>query len=207
MTEADETQSLTTYEVAQLQLDAWKTTVEVQQHFNDIEMKVRGLALTLVTALLGAAAVAIENQAQTDLRFTSVPLASLLVATALIGWMFFAFMDQVWYHRLLIGAVRHGEALEKSLAKVVPGIGLASAITQASPWTPPRPIKWIHKKPLHSNEKMSFFYWGMAGLLAVVLLATLFVPGAKDDCPGSNEDVAPATMPIGDTGECVDTVP
>ena len=31
----------------------WKTSVEVQQHFNDIEWRIRGLAVTVATSHLG----------------------------------------------------------------------------------------------------------------------------------------------------------
>lgn len=30
-------------------IDLWKQTVEVQQHFNDLEWRIRGLALTAAT--------------------------------------------------------------------------------------------------------------------------------------------------------------
>ena len=42
-------------------LDMWKQTVTVQQHFNDIEWRIRGLALTVLTFALGAAGVASKD--------------------------------------------------------------------------------------------------------------------------------------------------
>ncbi len=179
--------SLTTHESVQLHLEVWKTTVAVQQHFNDIEMKVRGLALTLVTALLGATAVAVRDQAHADLGPVSLPVATLLVATALVGWFFFFFMDYVWYHRLLLGAVRHGQDLEDRLRDDLPGVGLANAIRRESKWTPPRAmrVRFLVGDTMDSTAKMRFFYSGMALLLVAIMLATLAVP--KPTVTGSQE--------------------
>jgi hypothetical protein len=47
----------------ELVLKAWQTVVEVQQHFNTIEMQIRNIAVAVLTATLGAAAV-VYNQAQ-----------------------------------------------------------------------------------------------------------------------------------------------
>lgn len=40
----------------------WKTSIEVQQHFNGIEWRIRGLALTVATFALGAAGVAAKDK-------------------------------------------------------------------------------------------------------------------------------------------------
>jgi FMN phosphatase YigB (HAD superfamily) len=40
-------------------LDLWKKTVDVQQHFNDLELRIRNYAVTLLVAVLGASAFAV----------------------------------------------------------------------------------------------------------------------------------------------------
>ncbi|WP_344067846.1 hypothetical protein [Nostocoides vanveenii] len=42
-------------------IEMWKQSVEVQMHFNDIEWRIRGLALTVATFALGAAGVAAKD--------------------------------------------------------------------------------------------------------------------------------------------------
>ena len=37
-----------------LLLEVWKQCVDVQMHFNDMEMKIRSLAVTVITAISGA---------------------------------------------------------------------------------------------------------------------------------------------------------
>ena len=44
------------------QIEIWKKTIDVQQHFNDIEMKIRSLAMTFVVALVGAVGFSIKEK-------------------------------------------------------------------------------------------------------------------------------------------------
>jgi len=83
----------------ELLLEAWKATVETQRHFNDIAMKLRSFALTLVAAILTAESL--------------VGAGPLAVTAALITWVAFYLLDRWYYHYLLIGAVLHGQDLEK----------------------------------------------------------------------------------------------
>jgi hypothetical protein len=48
-------------------LEVWKKTIDVQQHFNTIEMQIRNFAITVLTATIGAAGV-VFNQLQQSIR-------------------------------------------------------------------------------------------------------------------------------------------
>lgn len=170
------------HEIAKLQIEAWKTTVQVQQHFNDIEMKIRALAITVLTAVLTAAAIAIKDGTTLHIFGVGVPLGSALLFIGLVTWLLFYGVDQIWYHRLLIGAVRQGEALEKLLAPQIPGIGLTQRISEESPYQAHLPIVGDVGKPLHSASKLRGFYWGVAALLSLAILLTAFGQlGASED--------------------------
>ena len=54
-------------------IDIWKQTVAVQMHFNDIEWRIRGLALTVATFAIGAAG----SRPTTLPRWEVSPLARL----------------------------------------------------------------------------------------------------------------------------------
>lgn len=43
-------------------IEIWKTVVEVQQHFNDIGMKIRGLFITIVVAIAAAQGFLLEKR-------------------------------------------------------------------------------------------------------------------------------------------------
>jgi hypothetical protein len=96
----------------QVILEAWKQTIATQMHFNEIVMKLRGFALILVAAILTAESLSRASGGW------------LAVCAALISWGGFYLLDRWYYHYLLIGAVLHGEALErraKELGLALPG--------------------------------------------------------------------------------------
>lgn len=158
---------MTEDEQTRLYIELWRQTVDVQKHFNDIGMRIRGLALTALTFVLGAAAVALKDGTKVRFAHVDLGLASALLAGGLIVWAAFYFIDQVWYHRLLIGAVRHGEALEAEIRKVLPSAGLTLAITASSPF---RIWRWT----LHSRHKMQIFYGAVAALLLAFAVLAQF---------------------------------
>lgn len=136
---------------------AREKTVDVQQHFNDLSLRVRAFAITVITAVLGGAALA----------FKEVPhLAPWILGAGVIAWLGFFVMDALWYHRLLLGAVAHGEEVEDKLAAAsVAGFGLTHGIRAKSA------VK-IGKLTFRSVGRLNLFYlgglllFGMLGLAA-----------------------------------------
>lgn len=159
-------------EVCSRYVDLWKQTVEVQQHFNDLEWRIRGLALTAATFALGASAVAAKDRTE----FFGISLGSGVLVAGLILWLGFYFVDRYWYHPLLIGSVKHGEKLEEELRVYLPQAGLTKEITAASHIKPPRGLGRIagknDDKTLRSEEKLRIFYWIGA---ATMMLAAAFL--------------------------------
>ena len=157
-------------------VEAWKKTVEVQQHFNEIEMKIRNYAITVLVAVLGAVAFAVKE---------GLPaLAGVFLCFGAVGVLLFFFMDLAWYHRLLMGAVRHGVKIEQDHANDLPELGLTTAIGRASP------LK-AGKYEIHSTQKLVGFYVGL--VLAMVIgggLVCCLVPG-KDETPETTTQPAP----------------
>lgn len=151
-------------------VELWKQTVAVQQHFNDLEWRIRGLALTALTFTMGAAGVAAEKGLRVDVSGFSVSVSSAICVGGLFLWADFWFVDRIWYHRLLIGAVKHGEELEDELSRYLPRAGLTKAISKSSPSL----LKFPAGKSylLHSSRKLGVFYvWGAIPLvlLSVIL--------------------------------------
>jgi hypothetical protein len=160
-------------EAAKLQVEAWKTTIQVQQHFNDIEWKIRGLALTLLTAVLGAAVFAVKEKSSLKLGIVELNLSAVILIFGLIVWMAFYFVDKIWYHRLLIGSVRFAEKLEANLTNMMTDVGLTRTISEASPYQ----FKLLGKslgKPIHSDRKLSAFYFIIALVLVLLIFGAQF---------------------------------
>lgn len=151
----------------ELEVDVWKKIVDVQQHFNDIEMRIRNYALTLLLAVLGAASISLRERTTVQIFGAEVALALLLLSGGLVVWLLFYFMDEWWYHRLLLGAVSVGKTIEDRLKDMIPGIALTEAIGRASPFT-------LLGKEFHSTAKIRIFYWTIAvGLGVLGILAQL----------------------------------
>ncbi len=84
----------------QITIEAWKQTIAVQLHFNDLELRIRAFGLTTIGVILGLAGL--------DAAGTN----TLVLAAALVIWPAFFLMEILWYHPLLKAAVEHGQAIE-----------------------------------------------------------------------------------------------
>lgn len=137
-------------------IELWKQTVSVQQHFNDIEWRIRGLALTAATFSIGAAAVATKEGQS--------PVAVLVLLIGLLLWYAFYFVDRYWYHPLLKASVDQGHKIEDQLVSHgLLNADLAKQISVGSPIDRPRLIKALslpsnRGKKMHSVDKLVWFY-------------------------------------------------
>ena len=147
-------------------IEIWKKTIDVQQHFNDIELRIRNLAITLIVAVLGVVAYSIKEAMNVSLFNHTFPMGSLILAGALPAWLAFYFMDRFWYHRLLLGAVDHALCLEKSR----PELGLSIAIGKRSP------LKILRRWEMRSTQKVDALYL-LGALLIVGCSLALFLSG------------------------------
>lgn len=150
-------------------VDMWKKTIDVQQHFNDIEWRIRGLALTVATFALGAAGIAAKD----GTKVGWLSLGSLVLLVGLLLWYAFYFVDRVWYHPLLKSASDYGSRMEKELRKTLPEAGLTDAISAGSP----QDNGWLtatlsRKKRMRSVDKLVWFYQvgGAAFVFAAIAL-------------------------------------
>jgi hypothetical protein len=157
---------LTDHEKVGHYVEMWKQSVQVQMHFNDIEWRIRGLALTALTFALGAAAVSAKD----GTTFGGVSLGAIVLAIGLLLWYSFYYVDRYWYHPLLKASVGYGSRLEDAIKEVLPDAGLTRAISAGSPYAPMKIFGRPYRKTdLHSDNKLDRFYF--LGAAAIVLLA------------------------------------
>lgn len=162
----------------------WQKSVDVQQHFNDIELKIRSLAITLMGAFFGAAGFIVKEGLELTILGLKLPAAGCLLLTALPVWLAFYMMDRFWYHRLLVGAVKHGIALEKELNRLSIPIALADSIGKESPVTIFRKREFLGFQlgghEYRSDDKIKAFYrLGTAVIFVLVSLSFLISPVAR----------------------------
>jgi hypothetical protein len=153
-------------------LEAWKKVVDVQMHFNDIELRIRNLAVTISGAILGAAGLAVEKGI-TPLNVFSLKISIyfVLFTAGAIVLVLFHFMDRFWYHRLLKGSVISGSTLKNTLQQRGISIDLGQRISELSPFT-------LFCRVFHSTTKIDIFYYvpiNMFLILAFVSLCPLSI--------------------------------
>ena len=146
------------------QIEIWKKIVDVQQHFNDLELRIRNFALIVTGAFLGLGGYAIKDAGVVTLFGLEVSIAGLVVVSAIFPLAAFYFMDRLWYHRLLDGSVYAGIEAETALKDLGYKVDLGSKIKEHSPFK-----LWLTKKKMiRSATKMDLFYAILAGSLLVV---------------------------------------
>lgn len=150
-------------------IEIWKTIIDVQKHFNELEMRIRSVAVTVLAAFLAAAGYTMKENLHVTVCGASVSLTALVLLGGTLCWLAFYGMDRFWYHRLLRGAVNQGIAIENSLAERFPEIGLTKAIGEASP------IK-MGRITIRSATKIDLFYLLIAGLLIAAAVVSLSQP-------------------------------
>lgn len=161
-------------ETREAQIELWKTTIQTQQHFNDIQLRLRSFFITLYVAILTAAAYVIKEHANGPLGNWPISLASAILVLGLIMVAAFCYTD--WgYHQLLIGAVKHGHALEDALGEVVPDGGLTHAISKSS-----KESKFLGLISTHSHSRLYWFYGSLFVVMALVAVAVNFVSAVGD---------------------------
>jgi hypothetical protein len=147
------------------QIEIWKKIVDVQQHFNDLELRIRNFALIVTGAFLGLGGYAIKDGGIINAFGWEVSMAGLIVVSAIFPLLAFYFMDRLWYHRLLDGSVQAGIEAETALKDLGYKVDLGSQISAKSPFK-----LWVVGKLIHSKTKMDIFY--------LVLVLTLLIVGA-----------------------------
>lgn len=150
-------------------IDIWKKTVDVQQHFNDIELRIRNIALTAFTFIIGGIGY-VEKE---NLKFVNgeciIPYSSILALIGAIILFAFFYMDKYWYHRLLKGAVKQGIMIENRWAKYLPEINLTNSIGTSSPH------KLFGKWTIHTDQKFRIFYGILFVTLIILGMMTLII--------------------------------
>jgi hypothetical protein len=117
-------------------IEVWKTIVEVQQHFNDISMRIRGMFVTILLALFASIGFLLDKKLSLDFGSFRVQFATLIPLFGVFGTCLFYFIDRFWYHRLLKGSVNHAIEIEKKYKDDMPELSLSDAIGAISPYKP-----------------------------------------------------------------------
>lgn len=154
-------------------VEIWKKCVDVHQHFNDLEMRIRNYAITVVGALIAAVSFTYKEGLHTQIFGYDIPSGLGLVAAAIFAWGGFFLMDRYWYHILLRGAVAHSAKIETRYAKTIPEIDLGKTISEVS-----GNVRILGMK-MNSSRRLEMFYAVGAIMLTIILAFLFFATPAK----------------------------
>src|SRR5579885_3578250 len=101
-------------------IEIWKTVVDVQQHFNDISMRIRGMFVTILLALFAAIGFLYTQHIDLKIAAIRVKFALVMPLFGIVGTYLFYFIDRFWYHRLLVGSVNHALNIEEKYKDEIP---------------------------------------------------------------------------------------
>lgn len=152
------------------QVEVWKKIIDVQQHFNDLELRIRNFALIVTGAFIGLGGYAIKDGGFARVLGFHISVAGLVVSCSLLPLLAFYLMDRLWYHRLLDGAVKAATPVETRLRELGLTVDLGAEISRASPFE-------VRGRKVRSKHKMDWFY----GIIAagIILLSAILAFGVK----------------------------
>ena len=128
----------------------WKEQESIAMHFNDLIMRLRSIAITALTTLVGIALAVIKFAKLAD------GAAVVVYCVPWLLWLVVFVLDFFYYHRLLMGSVIAGFKFDEN--EELKGLGLfgmTSSITRAV--TPPS-SRWM----------IGIYYLVPSGIAAVV---------------------------------------
>jgi FMN phosphatase YigB (HAD superfamily) len=149
----------------------WNKITEVQQHFNDIALKIRNLALTTFTFIIAGIGFLYKENISFLFFNCNIPVSAIFsILGALIIWVFY-FMDKHWYHKFLLGSVKQSSKIENKWNKIFPEIGLSNSISNESNYDFK---KFCFKFKSNSNRRFMFFYrpliWSLIIITSIILV-------------------------------------
>jgi hypothetical protein len=164
-------------------IDVWKTVVGVQQHFNDISMRIRSMFVTILIALFASIGFLLDKKLSLEFWILNIRFATLVPLFGILGAFLFYFIDRYWYHRLLVGSVKHALEIERRYKGEMPELSLSDAIGRESPYEPRGIVRLVARLlvshpnfreggKLHSDGKIELFY---KSVILVLFLTTLLL--------------------------------
>jgi hypothetical protein len=112
-------------------VNRWRAAVDTQMHFNEMLIRTRAAGMSIVVAVFGGAALAVEKFPQHVTLFLGldIHLAAVVMFFGLLLLFSLFVLDYFYYYRMLLAAVEKTEALEAQSRR--PGEPIAFDLTGA----------------------------------------------------------------------------
>jgi FMN phosphatase YigB (HAD superfamily) len=155
-------------------ISTWSKVVDVQQHFNDIALKIRNLFLTVFTFIVAGLGYILKENIIIQIFEYKIKLAFLFCLLGALIMYSFYLMDKYWYHKFLIGASKQAGFIEDKWHKQFNELGLSNSISKESRFKREFKIfgKVLYSNTSSSNRRFSHFY--KPSILILIGLAFVF---------------------------------
>ena len=124
----------------------WRATLDTQMHFDDMLMRTRTTAGSIIVGVFGAAAVSIAEYPQRLIQLPgkTVHIAAIIVAAGLMSLIAVFLLDYFYYFRMLLATVEQSQVLERESRQ--PGspiaLELSSRLSRAVPRARASAVVW-----------------------------------------------------------------
>jgi hypothetical protein len=113
-------------------IEYWKQITLVQQHFNDISMKVRNFAIVIFSGFLTGVGLSIHKGVFVEVFGFKFSAGIIFALAGAFVTQLIHFMDTYWYHVFLKGAVDTSIKVEKEINEILKIEKLADDISSQS---------------------------------------------------------------------------
>lgn len=128
-------------------VNRWRACIDTQMHFNEMLLRARAAAMSIVMAVFGGSAVALERFPR-DLELlpgVGIPMAAVVMFFGLLLLFSVFVLDFFYYYRMLLAVVERTEQLENESRR--PGepveFFLTSAISSRVTRTRATLVLWV----------------------------------------------------------------
>lgn len=202
---------LTLNERTSLLLDYWKQTSNVQQHFNDVSMKLRNFAVVVFSGFLTGVGLAIHKNISINLFQYEVSAGVLFALAGMIATQLIHFMDTYWYHVFLKGAVVTSSSIEQEIKRILGVKELSDGISSSSQAVSVAsvfgiihlPISWkswlkytgIFKEVnVDSTKRHKIFYRWLLVIFVATGIGSIFTHPPKEAALAENTTIEPVNV-------------
>ncbi|MCC4863320.1 SH3 domain-containing protein [Vibrio splendidus] len=202
---------LTLNERTTLLLDYWKQTSNVQQHFNDVSMKLRNFAVVVFSGFLTGVGLAIHKNISINIFQYEVSAGVLFALAGMIATQLIHFMDTYWYHVFLKGAVVTSSSIEQEIKRILGVKELSDGISSSSQAVSVAsvfgiihlPISWkewlkytcvIKSVNVDSTKRHKIFYRWLLVIFVATGIGSIFTHPPKEAVPVGNATIEPVNI-------------
>lgn len=155
-------------------ISIWSDVVKVQQHFNDIALRIRNLSLTAFTFIIATLGYIIKENIIFYFRGVEINAITVFSFLGAVIISCFFFMDRYWYHKFLLGAVVQASYIEDKWYKIIPEIGLSNSITKQSSFN-----FFFGFIKLNSKRRFWFFYGPLIFIFFIFFIFSFCLDNGK----------------------------